>query len=172
MSRDMPTPEFILSLREKIGHEQLWLTGITAVVQRGDDQVLLVRQADTGRWTCVAGIIDPGEEPADAAEREILEEAGIVAMAERLVWVHVLPPTEWENGDRAQFLDLVFRCRHMSGDPEPVDGENTDARWFGLDELPTDLPASHRRRIEVALDDAPETRFERLGPPPATASGA
>jgi len=161
----MPTPEFIVSLREKIGHEQLWLSGITAVVQRADGDVLLVRRADSGRWTCVAGIIDPGEEPADAAEREVLEEAGIVAVAERLAWVHVLPPTQWENGDRAQFLDLVFSCRFVSGDPEPVDGENTDAGWFALDALPHDLPASHRRRIEVALEDRPRTRFERVGPP-------
>lgn len=157
----MPTPEFILSLREKIGHEQLWLSGISAVVQRSDGDLLLVRRADTGRWTCVAGIIDPGEEPAVAAEREVLEEAGIVAVAERLAWVHVLPPTEWENGDRAQFLDLVFCCRYVSGEPFPADGENTDAAWFGLDSLPPDLPTSHRARIDVALDSGPETRFER-----------
>lgn len=166
----MPTPEFILSLREKIGHEQLWLSGISAVVQRADGDILLVRRADSGRWTCVAGIIDPGEEPADAAEREVLEEAGIVAVAERLAWVHVLPPTQWENGDRAQFLDLVFQCRHLSGDPEPVDGENTDARWFRLDQLPDDLPASHHRRIEIALGDGPETRFERRGPASAASA--
>lgn len=30
----MPTPEFILSLREKIGHDLLWLIGCTAVVVR------------------------------------------------------------------------------------------------------------------------------------------
>ena len=28
----MPTPEFILKLREKIGHDPLWLVGVTACV--------------------------------------------------------------------------------------------------------------------------------------------
>lgn len=164
----MPTPEFVLALREKIGQESLWLSGITAVVDRvgtdGHPEVLLVKRSDTGHWTNVAGIIDPGEEPADAAEREILEEAGIVAIAERLVWVHVLPPIQWPNGDRAQFLDLVFRCRYVSGDPHPADGENTDARWFGIHELP-DLPSGHAELIQIALAGNDTTRFERSSRP-------
>ena len=56
----MATPDFVLSLREKIGNDPLWLSGITAVVLRGDE-VLLVRRADNGAWTPVTGIIDPGE---------------------------------------------------------------------------------------------------------------
>jgi len=68
----MPTPDFVLALREKIGTASLWLSGVTAVVVRGDE-VLLVRRADTGAWTPVTGIIDPGEEPAVAAVREVEE---------------------------------------------------------------------------------------------------
>ncbi|HIT74023.1 MAG TPA: NUDIX domain-containing protein [Candidatus Avipropionibacterium avicola] len=140
--------------------------GSTVVDRRRDDgttEVLLIRRADTGRWSNVAGIIEPGEEPADAAERETLEEARVVVVAEKLVWVRVLPPMQWANGDQAQSLDLVFRCRHVSGDPAPLDGENTDPAWFGLDELPP-LPSRHLERIEVALADEPATRFERNGP--------
>jgi len=159
----MPTPEFILSLREHIGTAPLWLSGVTAVVRREDGAVLLVERADNGRWTSVSGIIDPGEEPADAAEREVLEEAGVVAVAERLVWVHVLPPHTWPNGDQAQFLDLVFDCRYVSGDPYPADGENTRAGWFTLDDMP-ELWGRHRETIERAFSDDPATRFERRGP--------
>ncbi|MGW2217585.1 NUDIX domain-containing protein, partial [Nonomuraea sp. NPDC001684] len=72
----MPTPEFVLALREKIGTEPLWLSGVTAVVLH-EDQVLLVRRSDTGAWTPVTGIIDPGEQPADAALREVAEETGV-----------------------------------------------------------------------------------------------
>ncbi|MFW6599593.1 NUDIX hydrolase [Propionibacteriaceae bacterium Y2011] len=157
----MPTPEFIVSLREKIGHESLWLSGVTAVVRRDDGDVLLARRADDGQWTSVTGIIDPGEEPADAAEREVLEEAGLVVVAERLAWVHVLPPHTWPNGDRAQFLDLVFGCRYVSGEPSPADGENTEVGWFGLDDLP-EVSATQRERIEAALAGG-VARFERHG---------
>ena len=44
----MTTPNFILSLREKIGHDPLWLTGITAYVEDADGRILLGRRSDTG----------------------------------------------------------------------------------------------------------------------------
>ncbi|WP_203138082.1 NUDIX hydrolase [Microbacterium sp. JZ31] len=155
----MPTPEFVLTLREKIGTDLLWLTGVTAVVVRGDE-VLLVRRADNARLTPVTGIIDPGEEPAIAAEREVLEEAGIVAEVEALVWVHALPPMQYDNGDRAQYLDLVFRCRYVSGEPHPADGENTEALWRRLDDL-DDVSAEMRKRIRQAVAGGDAARFER-----------
>jgi 8-oxo-dGTP pyrophosphatase MutT (NUDIX family) len=159
----MPTPEFVLSLREKIGHDLLWLTGVTAIVlretERGTD-VLLVRRADNGALTPVTGIVDPGEEPAVAAEREVLEEADIVAEAEALVWVQTLPPMEYDNGDRAQYLDIVFRCRYVSGDPRPADGENTEALWRPIDDL-ADVSAGMRERILVAASGTRIARFAR-----------
>ena len=67
----MPTPEFITSLRAKIGHEMLWLSGATAVIQReSDGKILLVKRSDNGRWTPITGIVDPGENPALTVVRE------------------------------------------------------------------------------------------------------
>lgn len=158
----MPTPDFVLALREKIGTAPLWLSGVTAVVVRGDE-VLLVRRADNGAWTPVTGIIDPGEEPATAAVREVEEEAAVRACAERLVWVHVTDPVTYANGDRSQYLDLVFRLTWLSGDPAPADGENTEASWFALDALPP-LSPDMRRRIQAAVENRPEARFGSSGP--------
>jgi 8-oxo-dGTP pyrophosphatase MutT (NUDIX family) len=155
----MPTPDFVLSLREKIGHELLWLTGVTAVVVRGSD-VLLVKRADNGQWTPVTGIIDPGEQPAVAAERETLEEAGIVARAEALAWVQVTEVITYGNGDQSQYIDHVFRCSYVSGDPFPVDGENSEAAWFPLDALPSMTP-NMLERIMTAVEASGPARFER-----------
>ena len=77
----MPIPDFILELRELVGTRPLPLVGVTAVVIR-DHQVLLGRRSDNGALTPVTGIVDPGEEPADAAVREALEEAGVVVRAD------------------------------------------------------------------------------------------
>ena len=155
----MATPDFVLALREKIGNHPLWLSGVTAVVVR-DREVLLVRRSDTGEWTPVTGIVDPGEQPAVAAERETLEEANIVAVAEAISWVQVTEPIRYANGDESQYIDLVFRCRYVSGDPYPADGENTDAAWFPLDALPT-MTANMTERIRSALDFTGSTRFDR-----------
>jgi 8-oxo-dGTP pyrophosphatase MutT (NUDIX family) len=159
----MATPDFIIELREKVGHAPLWLSGITAVVLRDGEagaEVLLVRRTDNGHWTPVTGIIDPGEQPAVAAERETLEEANVVAVAEALTWVRVTDPLVYANGDHAQFLDIVFLCRWVSGEPFPSDGENTDAAWFALDALPT-MTADMSARIASAVGFTGAARFER-----------
>ncbi len=155
----MAVPDFVLALREKIGHAPLWLSGVSAVVLR-DNEVLLVRRADNGAWTPVTGIIDPGEQPAVAAERETLEEAGVVVIAESLAWVQVLSMITYDNGDQSQYLDLVFRCSYVSGDPFPVDGENSEAAWFALDALP-DMSENMIARIRSAVDFDGTTKFER-----------
>src|SRR3954447_10735306 len=114
----MAIPSFVADLRAAVGHHRLWLSGVTAVVLRETElgeQVLLVRRADTGAWTPVTGIIDPGEQPAVAAAREGLEEASVVAVPERLSWVNALTPMRYANGDEAQYLDLTFRFRWVSG---------------------------------------------------------
>ena len=84
----MATPKFILELREKIGHDLLWLTGITGVVLNDRAEVLLVRRADNGRWSLVAGILEPGEQPALGLVREIHEETAVDVAVERLVSVY------------------------------------------------------------------------------------
>lgn len=83
--------------------------------------------------------------------------------AERLVWLQALPPMQYSNGDRAQFLDVLFRCRYLSGEAHPADGENTEAFWVTIDEADRLLgeDADMRQRVRLALDDEPRTRFER-----------
>ena len=149
----MPVPEFIVELRRHIGHAALWLPGVTAVVIR-NRQVLLVKRADNQAWTPVTGIVEPGENPADCAAREVLEETGIRVVARRLAWVHVMRPIVHANGDHAQYLDHVFRMDWVAGEPFPADDESLDTCWFDPAGVP-DLSADMRRRIELASDDSP-----------------
>jgi 8-oxo-dGTP pyrophosphatase MutT (NUDIX family) len=149
----MPIPEFVVELRRHIGQAPLWLPGATAVVIR-DQQVLLVKRSDNLAWTPVTGIVEPGENPADCAVREVFEETGIHAIARRLAWVHVTRPIVHANGDRAQYLDHVFRMDWAAGEPFAADDESLHARWFDLVEVPH-MSADMRRRIELASDDSP-----------------
>jgi ADP-ribose pyrophosphatase YjhB (NUDIX family) len=157
----MAIPDFVVALRTKIGTAQLWLSGVTAVVLK-DDQLLLVRRADNGAWTPVTGIIDPGEQPADAAVREVVEESGVRVVPERLAGIGVTDLVVYDNGDQSQYLDLTFRMRWTDGDPYPADGENTEARWFPLDALPP-MSSEMTGRIEAALSDRPSALFRCAG---------
>jgi 8-oxo-dGTP pyrophosphatase MutT (NUDIX family) len=155
----MPIPEFVVEIRKMIGHHEMWLPGVTAVVSRGED-VLLVRRADSGEWTPITGIPDPGEEPAAAAAREALEETGVVITVDRLASTSVFPGVVHANGDRASYLDLTFACSYVSGEARVADDESVDVRWFPRDAMP-EMSDVMRQRISDALDGGPEARFVR-----------
>ncbi|MGN6324655.1 NUDIX hydrolase [Pseudolysinimonas sp.] len=151
----MAVPDFVLDLRARIGHAPLWLSGVTAVIlDDARERVLLIRRSDNGAWTPVTGIIDPGEQPAVAAAREALEEAGVEIRVERLASTSVTGEVVYPNGDRSRYLDLTFACRHVAGDPQPVDGEASEVAWYALDALP-EISPEMRWRIGTALEDGP-----------------
>ncbi len=133
----MPAPDFVIALREKIGHDHLWLSGVTVYVLNKDrTHCLFVQRADNRAWTPVTGIIDPGEAPARAGAREVLEETGCTCEIEFLSNVGCVGPVTHPNGDVASYLDLAFVATHVEGDPHPADGENLQAAWFPIGEPP------------------------------------
>lgn len=148
----MATPEFIVRLRERIGHDELWLPGVTGVVIEGD-RVLLVQRNDNFQWTPITGICDPAEQPDAAIRRECKEETGVTVRVERLLWVRAVGPLTYPNGDRASYMDTAFRCSPVHGEAHIADDENADVAWFPL----TDLPPMQQRFRDViahALIDA------------------
>ncbi len=157
----MGIPDFIVSLRERVGTAPLWLSGVTAVILDGP-RVLLVRRGDTGAWAPVSGILEPGEEPAVGAWREAEEETGVTVEVERLVAVGTTDEITYPNGARASYLDLTFRCRYVSGEARVNDDESLEVAWWPVDALP-EMPADFLGRIRHAIDDVPETRFVRPG---------
>jgi 8-oxo-dGTP pyrophosphatase MutT (NUDIX family) len=155
----MPIPEFVVEIRKMIGHHEMWLPGVTAVVTRGDE-VLLVRRSDNGAWTPITGIPEPGEEPAAAAAREALEETRVVIRVDRLASTSVFPGVVHANGDRASYLDLTFACTYVSGEAHVGDDESVDVRWFPVDALPEMAPEM-LQRIADALSGEQAARFVR-----------
>ena len=146
----MAVPEFILRLREKIGHDLLWLPGLLMVVVDDEGRILAGRRSDTGRWALPSGILEPGEQPEDGAAREVLEETGVVIAVERLVHIEAWEPSVCPNGDQVQFLTMTYACRALSGAARVNDDESTAVAWFHRDALP-DLPERHIRCLADAL---------------------
>jgi 8-oxo-dGTP pyrophosphatase MutT (NUDIX family) len=162
----VPTPDFVTRLRTHVGHELLWLPTATAVVLDADGRVLLGRRSDNGRWAPPGGIIDPAEEPADAAIRETYEETGVVAIPERLVSVGVSPPMTYRNGDQVQYLDHIFRCRAAGGEARVNDSESVEVGWFALGALPALTPTLTERTLRLldrAASDVAEAAFTFSG---------
>ncbi|MEU1423165.1 NUDIX domain-containing protein [Kitasatospora sp. NPDC005751] len=140
----MAIPAFLAELRAVVGTRPLWLSAAVSVVFDDDDRVLLIQRADDGRWALPGGILDPGEQPADGAARECLEETGVVVVPEVLAGVDVSPEVRYPNGDVTQYLVLVFRCRPVGGEARVDDDESLAVGWFALDALPPMIEAEHR----------------------------
>ena len=101
---------------------------VIMLVTRGDE-VLLGRQPSwpAGRYSALAGFVEPGESLEEAVAREVLEEAGIEITAPRYVGSQPWPfPAS---------LMLGFLAEHAGGEPRIGDAELEDVRWFGRDEV-------------------------------------
>ncbi|GAB1692231.1 NUDIX hydrolase [Krasilnikovia sp. M28-CT-15] len=151
----MAIPEFILALRAKIGRDPLPLPGVIAVVLDEQGRVLLVRRSDTGEWALTTGCLEPGEQPAAGAVREVFEETGVGVAVERLLAVEALDLAVAPNGDQVYWLSIGLRCRVLGGDARVNDDESVEVGWFDPATVPP-LPPHQARCLELALsDDAP-----------------
>ena len=165
----MPIPEFVLALRAKIGHDPLPLPGVTAVVLDDRNRVLLARRTDNDRCTLITGCLDPGEQPAAGALREILEETGVVARVERLLSVTALDMLTCPNGDLVHWYDTAVRCRFVSGEARVNDDESVEVGWFDVGSVP-ELSPHQARCLALALAPDGDAWFEPAAAPQPTSA--
>ena len=98
-------------------------------VSDGDDALLLGRQArwPEGRFSLLAGYVEPGETLEEAVRREVLEESGVA-----LDSVTYLASQPWPFPSS---LMLGFSALAKRGDPAPGDDELAEVRWFDRGEI-------------------------------------
>jgi 8-oxo-dGTP diphosphatase len=104
-----------------------------AVLIEQNGQVLLVRRANEpfrGLWTLPAGFINGGEDPAEAAARECLEETGLSVRVMRVL--EILSGKEHPRG--ADFT-IIYKAEVLSGELK-ADDDADAAEWFGRAQLP------------------------------------
>ena len=101
---------------------------IIVLVEHGD-RCLLGRQADwpEGRYSTIAGFVEPGESLEDAVRREVYEETNIRVGNVRY---HSSQPWPFPSS-----LMLGFIAEATSSEVRLNDGELEDARWFSRKEL-------------------------------------
>ena len=101
------------------------------VVQAG--RVLLVRRSGEpfrGLWTLPAGFVNSGEDPAEAAVRECLEETGLSVRVTRVY--EIIAGREHPRG--ADFV-IVYEAELLAGEMKAEDDADA-VEWFARDQLP------------------------------------
>lgn len=117
-----------------------------AVIWNDQGQILIDRRRQEGLlgglWEFPGGKVEPGETVEACIQREILEELGIeIAVGDRLVIVE-------HTYSHFRVTLNVHHCRHLSGDPQPL--ECDEIRWVTLGELDTyAFPKANVRIIEA-----------------------
>ncbi|MGE3962304.1 MAG: NUDIX hydrolase [Dehalococcoidia bacterium] len=79
-----------------------------------------------GKWALPSGHMEPGETPEETAQRELLEETGVVARSDRFAGIFA----------SGQHVELVYTGKVLDLTDEPTD-EFEATRWFNGSELAT-----------------------------------
>ena len=103
---------------------------VIVLVHDGADRCVLGRQAvwPEGRYSTLAGFVEPGESAEQAVVREVAEESGVVC--HDVAYVDSQP---WPFP--ASLMLGFFAVCDPDAAPHAADGELADARWFTRDEL-------------------------------------
>jgi 8-oxo-dGTP diphosphatase len=107
-----------------------------------------------GWWTLPGGGIDFGEDPRDAALRELTEETGLTGEIVSLAGVESFSRSEFSDPDGPlsfQAIQIIYRIRPTGGRlRDEVDGSTDRAAWFTRAELDP-LPLVGLAEIGVGL---------------------
>lgn len=157
----MPTPAFITKLRAKIGNDLLLVPTVVVIARDSNGRLLLVHDHDSDQWTLPGGIVEPDEMPANAALREVWEEAGVIVELSRLVGVVGGQGCSgtYANGDRLAWVATVFSAAIMGGTLAADGQETSEARLVDEDQLAGMAIHPHSLRFLQAEQQAAAAAF-------------
>jgi NAD+ diphosphatase len=140
---------------------------IIVIVQAGD-RCLLARQASwpPGRYSIIAGFVEPGESLEDAVKREVREEAGIDVSE---VYYHSSQPWPFPSSLMVGFMAVAATTEFNL-----IDNELEDARWMSRAEIAAELQEGKlklppglsisRRLIETWFDAGDQGKLRDIAP--------
>ena len=126
-------------------------------------RILLAHWNEAGHagWTLPGGGLEPGEDPADTARREILEETGHTAELRGLVGIHshVVAPEDRIRGGTTPLhsLRIIYRAAITGGAlRNEREGSTDEAAWFDLAEV-AGIPHVELVDLGMAFVEAPDS---------------
>lgn len=116
--------------------------GVVGAVLEKDGHILLVKEnnaahPDHGKWNHPAGWIDVGENPVEAAQREVLEETGFTFVAEYILGIYSLVRQDLKKELKAtpQSIKILFIGKILDKAPRQLLGDTSEVKWFLPDEI-------------------------------------
>lgn len=147
--------DYILQLRQFIGHRPVLMVGAAILVLDEHHRLLLMKRSDSGCWGLPGGATEPGEVVEEAAKRETFEEVHLEVGEMSLFGVFSGPELyyKYPNGDEVYNVTVVYRSRDWRGEIK-LNAEHTEWKWFAATEIPADISPpikpviEHFKRVE------------------------
>ena len=141
--------DYILQLRQYIGHRPILLVGAGIFILDEQDRLLLMKRSDNECWGLPGGATDPSEVIEDAAKREALEETNLEIGEMSLFGVFSGPELyyKYPNGDEVYNVTIMYLSRDWRGEVK-LNDEHTEWKWFSAGEIPEDISPPIRPIIE------------------------
>jgi ADP-ribose pyrophosphatase len=114
-----------------------------------ENRVLLVRRGQApsnGQWAIPGGRVELGETLAQAAEREIREETGILIAAGEPVYVFDMVERDPAKKVRIHYVIVDLAARYLGGELRAGD-DAAEARWVSADEIKSLAVSPPTRRL-------------------------
>lgn len=111
--------------------------GVGALVIHKEKVLLVKRGAppNEGLWAVPGGSLELGERLEECAERETLEETGVVVRAGKPIYVFDMIERDAEGRIRFHFVIVDVRATYVDGTPRGCD-DALEAKWVGKEEIP------------------------------------
>ena len=143
--------DYVKYIRKKVGHDSINLTGVNVLIINENNQILLQKRGTFPyKWGLIGGITELGESLEATAIREAKEETGLDINELRLLGTTSGKNCfiEFPHGDKAFFITIGYVCKSYIGKLSIDNFETKDLRFFGYNELPENIPRSHKVFIE------------------------
>lgn len=121
-------------------HPKQPLIGVGALIVE-DGRIVLIKRGKAplvGEWSIPGGMLELGETLRQGAEREALEETGLVVRATELLGVFDRVVPDAEGKIIYHYVLIDFLCERVSGELQ-AGADAADARWYKPEEV-AELP--------------------------------
>ena len=114
-----------------------------------DKKLLMLKRADSGKWTMPGGTMEFGESLKDCAIREVFEETGLNVEIQDIIGIYTDPQivVEYSDGEVRQEFSVLYFGTIKQGDTH-IDDESTEFRWMSVGEL-SEIPMASSQKIRV-----------------------
>ncbi|MHA2403550.1 MAG: NUDIX hydrolase [Candidatus Kariarchaeaceae archaeon] len=129
-------------------YPEIPMSSVSAVVV-GSRGVLLIKrekEPNKGMWSIPGGVVEIGETQEESIKREVREEAGVDSIVISFINTGDVIYYDSEGSVEYQYMINRYLMRAITDDPHPGP-EESEAKWFHPDSLPTEAMPDHLSRI-------------------------